>query len=99
VVIPVKDNLPLTSALVAQLRDQVLVAAPWSSASPTADDSWMVWVPRTVSPSLISMFSWVDPQHHRAVSAQHDPGVALGLVYLMRVRVLSRLAAAASPRS
>jgi hypothetical protein len=41
VVIPVKDNLPLTSALVAQLRDQVLVAAPWSSASPTADDSWM----------------------------------------------------------
>jgi hypothetical protein len=31
-----------------------------------------LWVPRTVSPSLISTFSRVDSQQHRAVPAQHD---------------------------
>ena len=50
-------------------------------------------MPRTVSPALTSISPRASPHRHRPAPAQHDrSAVALGLAYLMLVRVLCWLA-------
>jgi hypothetical protein len=51
-----------------------------------------VCVPRTVSPAMTSISPRDNPHRHLPMPAQQDRPLALGLVYLMLVRVLNWLA-------